>query len=181
MSFPSRPKVVVSSCLEFDSCRYDGQRVSSPAVLHLMEHVEFIPVCPELEMGLGVPRDPIRIVSVRGGLCLIQPATSKDFTGEMKAFVDSFLDSLGEVDGFILKNRSPSCGIGDVKIFSRADAELPTGLGDGFFGGEVMKRFGHLVVEAEDRLNDIEVRERFLAKLFALHRSRLSDYNSRLR
>ena len=163
----------MSSCLEFDHCRYDGQMVSSPAVLHLRKHVEFIPVCPELEMGLGVPREPIRIVSVRGGPCLIQPLTSRDITGEMKAFVDLFLDSLDGIDGFILKSRSPSCGIGDVKIYSEADTELPTGLGDGFFGGEVLKRFGHLAVETDDMLNDIEVRERFLAKLFALHRSRL--------
>ncbi|MBU8922936.1 MAG: DUF523 domain-containing protein [Bacteroidales bacterium] len=172
MSSPSRPKVVVSSCLEFDSCRYDGQKVSSPAVLHLRKHVEFIPVCPELEMGLGVPRDPIRIVRSPGGLCLIQPATGKDFTGEMKAFVGSFLDSVGEVDGFILKNRSPSCGIGDVKIYSGVDAESPSGKGCGFFGSEVLRRFGHLVVEAEERLNDSELREHFLAKLVALHRSR---------
>jgi uncharacterized protein YbbK (DUF523 family) len=163
----------VSSCLEFDICRYDGQRVSSPAVAYLRNHVEFIPVCPEMELGLGVPRDPIMIISSGDVDRLIQPSTGREITGEMKVFVDSFLDSLVEVDGFILKSRSPSCGIGDVKIFSSLSSEMPTGLGNGFFGSEVLNRFGHLAVEAEDRLNDVRVRDQFLAKLISLHRSRL--------
>ncbi len=61
----SRPKVVISKCLEFENVRYDGGIISSVFVKKLMPHVDFIPVCPEVEIGLGTPRDPLRIVSVK--------------------------------------------------------------------------------------------------------------------
>ncbi len=91
--------------------------ISSSLVQDLTDYVDFITVCPEVEIGLGIPRDPVRIVRKGDKDHLVQPATGKDFSGEMRDFAISFLSSLPEVDGFILKNRSPTSGIKDAKIY----------------------------------------------------------------
>lgn len=75
-----KPIVVASKCLGFAHCRYDGQMLENPLVAKLQKYVEFQPVCPEMEIGLGVPRNPIRIVEMDGKQMLHQPATGKDVT-----------------------------------------------------------------------------------------------------
>jgi uncharacterized protein YbgA (DUF1722 family)/uncharacterized protein YbbK (DUF523 family) len=169
-SKPARPVVVVSRCLEFAPCRYNGLMISSPVVRRLRDFVDFVPVCPEADMGLGVPRDPIRIVESGGIRRLYQPANGRDCTREMEAFAARFLGGLGEVDGFILKSRSPSCGIKDVKVYPGNDPKLSpsTGKGAGFFGREVLERFPGLAAEDEGRLENLEIREHFLSRLWAL-------------
>lgn len=119
--FP-RPNIVISRCIEFDHCRYDGSMITSDFVAALKPHAHFIPVCAEMEIGLGVPRSSIRIVSVKGELRLIQPATGLDVTDKMVSFSRSFLCSLSGIDGFILKFRSPSCGMKDIKVYSSPDS-----------------------------------------------------------
>jgi len=113
-----KPNVVVSKCLEFEACRYNGQMIHDAFVRKLEKHVNYVPVCPEVAIGLGVPRFPIRIVSPKERR-LIQPATGRDITGDMSRFCEEFLSSLNEVDGFILKFRSPSCGFKDVRIYQK--------------------------------------------------------------
>lgn len=167
--FP-RPRVIVSRCLGFAHCRYNGQTIASDEVERLKPLVEFRPVCPELELGLGVPRNPLRIVLVRKEPRLMQSLSERDLTAEMDRFADSFLSSIGEVDGFILKSRSPSCGIKDVKLYSSLGKEGPMGIGTGLFGRAVLERFPHLAVEDEGRLTNFRIREHFLTKLFALAR-----------
>ncbi len=78
MTEPVKPVVVVSRCLGFAACRWNGQTISDDLVQKLRDHVEFRPVCPEMESGLGVPRDPVRVVSVEGVSRLLQPATGSD-------------------------------------------------------------------------------------------------------
>lgn len=169
--FP-KPIIIVSQCLGFAHCRYDGQTIENPFVPRFQEFVEFRPVCPEVEIGLGIPRKPIRIVTVEGRNRLYQPATERDVTQKMETFVDSFLNSLAEVDGFFLKSRSPSCGTQDVKIYPGFENVARTFKGSGFFGGEVLKRFDGLPVEDEGRLRNFTIRENFLTKLFTFARLR---------
>jgi len=165
----SRPKVVISKCLEFENVRYDGGVISSVFVKKLMPHADFIPVCPEVEIGLGTPRDPLRIVSVEGEPRLIQPATNLDLTDKMKAFAHSFLDSLPEVDGFILKSRSPTSAIKDAKVYPSANRKVaPISKGPGLFGRAVLQRFSDLAVEDEGRLRNPRIKEHFLTKLFTI-------------
>ena len=161
----ARPRVVVSKCLGFAPCRYDGAMISDELVRRLKEYVDFLPVCPEMEIGLGCPREPIRVVFAAGELRLIQPATGKDVTQAMQQFAEAFLGGVGQVDGFILKSRSPSCGIKDVKVFAGAEHETPQQLGRGFFGGAVLDRYPDLAVEDEGRLSDFRLSEHFLARL----------------
>jgi uncharacterized protein YbgA (DUF1722 family)/uncharacterized protein YbbK (DUF523 family) len=162
------PRVVVSKCLGFAPCRYDGAMISDALVRRLKKHVDFVPVCPEMEVGLGCPREPIRVVLAARRLRLVQPATGRDITHAMQQFAASFLRGVGDVDGFILKSRSPSCGIKGVKVFAGPEHKTPQQLGRGFFGGAVLERFPDLPAEDEGRLSNFPLREQFLARLFAL-------------
>ncbi len=164
----ARPIIVASRCLGFAPCRYNGLIIADPFVARLAPHVEYITPCPEVDLGLGVPRDPIRVVQVGGELRLLQPATGRDLTQDMRAYTEAFLASLGEVDGFILKTRSPSCGIKEVKLYPGPDTVQPIGHTRGFFGGAIGERFSHLAVEDEGRLNNWRIREHFLTRVFTL-------------
>jgi len=165
--FP-RPNIVISRCIEFDHCRYDGSMIASDFVAALKPHAHFIPICAEMEIGLGVPRSSIRIVSVKGELRLIPPATGLDVTDKMVSFSRSFLGSLSGIDGFILKFRSPSCGMNDIKVSSSPDNPGTSTKTAGFFGGAVVKSFPDLAIEDEGRLRNNNLREHFLTRIFTL-------------
>jgi uncharacterized protein YbbK (DUF523 family) len=162
-----RPIVVISRCIDFDSCRYNGQVIRASLRGQLEPLVELRPICPELEIGLGVPRDPVVLERHGGGVQMVQPSTGRDLTAAMDSFSEGFLDSLGAVDGFILKSRSPSCGIRDARIGDEH--------GPGLFATRVLERFPGVAVADEVTLQDAERRERFLAEVFTLaagrHRS----------
>jgi uncharacterized protein YbbK (DUF523 family) len=136
------PVVVVSSCLGFSACRYDGDVVDDGFVASLGRHVRLVKVCPEVEIGLGVPRGKIRLVGARPGpdRRLVQPSTGRDLTAVMGAFAEDYLALVGSgsVDGFVLKSRSPSCGIRDCKIFGDWHSEFPVGRGAGMFARAVI-------------------------------------------
>ena len=157
----------MSKCLELDACRYNGQLIRAPFVLTLMPFVDLKPVCPEVEIGLGIPRDPIRLVTRHGTRRLVQPSTERDVTTEMEEFSDGYLGSLDAVDGFILKSRSPSCGIKDTKIYSGDAGDQPSDRGPGMFGEAVLRRYPHAATEDEGRLTNFRLRHHFLTKLFA--------------
>jgi uncharacterized protein YbgA (DUF1722 family)/uncharacterized protein YbbK (DUF523 family) len=164
----TKPLVVVSKCIEFEPVRWNGQMMPSDLVRSLKSHVQFIPVCPEVGVGLGVPRETLRIVKTGDTLKLIQPATGLDLTDRMKRFSSEFLDALPEVDGFILKSKSPSSAMKDAKIYPSTENVSPVGKGPGFFGGAVVDRFAHLAVEDERRLLNSRIKEHFLTKLYTL-------------
>jgi uncharacterized protein YbbK (DUF523 family) len=159
---------VISRCIDFDSCRYNGQVIRASLREELQPLVDLRPICPELEIGLGVPRDPVRLVRGPGGPQMIQPSTGRNLTHAMNAFADRFLDSLEEVDGFILKSRSPSCAIRDGKIFRSGAEDAAHRPGPGLFAARVLERFPRAAVEDESRLADEGVRREFLDKVFAL-------------
>jgi uncharacterized protein YbgA (DUF1722 family)/uncharacterized protein YbbK (DUF523 family) len=165
--FP-KPVVVVSKCITFEPVRWNGQIIASEFVEKLRPYVNFVPVCPEVEIGLGVPRDPIRIVLVKGEKKLLQPTTGFDFTDKMTKFSDSFLDSLEAVDGFILKSASPSSGFKNVKVYPSIEKVSSIEKAPGFFGGSVLQKFPNLAIEDERRLLNPRIREHFLTKLFTL-------------
>ena len=161
-----RPIVVISKCLEFEACRYNGQMIGFELVHQLKDHVTFVPICPEVEIGLGTPRDPIKIVRRRNDLHLVQPSTGRDITTQMQSFGRTFVESLEEVDGFILKSRSPSCGIKDVKLYTGPQGEMASEKTVGLFAAEVLSRFGGLAIEDEGRLTNLRLREHWLTKLY---------------
>jgi len=164
----ARPRVVVSRCIEFDPCRYDGSKIPSPTVERLKSFVDFIPVCPEVEIGLGIPRATVRIVRIEGVDHLIQPATGRDVTDDMTSFATRFLDSLPPPDGFILKGGSPTSGTSNVRVYPSAEKSMAIERSAGFFAREVLKRFPHLPIEDELRLNNARIRDHFLTAIFTL-------------
>ncbi len=169
--FP-KPVVVISRCIEFDRCRYNGDRISDPFVRRLKDFVDFQPVCPEVAIGLGVPRPPVRMVIDQGKKMLYQPSTGRDVTAEMEQFINEYLGSLGAVDGFILKFGSPSCGLKNVKVYVGIEKVTRTVKDSGYFGGSVQERFPGLAIEDEGRLKNFTIREHFLTKIFTLARFR---------
>ena len=144
----SKPRVVVSRCLGFEACRWNGEIVNSEAVYALRDSVEFVTVCPEQDIGLDVPRKPINLVLVRGVVRVIQSETGRDVTDELRGFSTAFLDRLGTVDGFILKSRSPSCGRGTTKIHDGSIVRL----GSGIFASCVERRHPDCVILDEEEL-----------------------------
>lgn len=168
----SKPIVVASRCLGFEVCRYNEEKLENQFIDKLKKHVEFITVCPEVEIGMSIPRDPIRIVLEENEYKLLQPTTGKDFTEDIKTFSINFLKVLTEVDGFILKSRSPSCGIKDTKVFKKIDDDRHIAKGSGLFAAEVLRRFPNIPIEDEGRLTNFRIREHFLTSIFTLARFR---------
>jgi uncharacterized protein YbgA (DUF1722 family)/uncharacterized protein YbbK (DUF523 family) len=142
--------------------------ISSDVVKQLKDYVDFKPVCPEVEIGLGIPRESLRLVKTGDSVRLIQPTTGLDYTQQMETFSNGFLNSLGEVDGFILKSKSPSSAIKDAKVYPREKDVAPMGRGPGVFGKAVLDRFSDKAVEDEKRLLNERIREHFLTKLYTL-------------
>lgn len=163
-----KPRVVISKCLEFDACRYNGAVIRFEPLRRMQKHIEFVPTCPEVEIGLGTPRDPVRLVEEDGRIAMWQPSTGRRLTRRMRSFSKAFLDDLEGIDGFILKSRSPSCGLRDVRFYPGPDEPMASGKGAGLFAAAVLERYGHLAVEDEGRLTNFEIRQHFFTKLYAL-------------
>ncbi len=164
----ARPRVVLSACLELDACRHDGGQISDEFVRWLRPHVELVPVCPEVEIGLGVPRDTIRLVAEGERTRMVQPATGNDLTERMQGFSQRWLDGLDAIDGFLLKAGSPSCGTGGVKVYGAADkGSAAVRTEPGLFAARVQERYGDRAVETDGRLRNFPLRHHFLTRLFA--------------
>jgi uncharacterized protein YbgA (DUF1722 family)/uncharacterized protein YbbK (DUF523 family) len=167
-----KPQIVVSRCLGFSACRYDGKIIEDKFVNKLKEYVNFITVCPEMDIGLGVPRDTIRLVSQANKIILYQPASGKEYTKEMMNYFFAFLDLIKDVDGFIFKGRSPSCGIKDVKVYLGKKKDSGVINGTGIFATQIMKKYPYLAIEEEGRLCNAKIREHFLIKLYIMFKLR---------
>lgn len=166
-----KPTVLVSNCLEHGATRYDGSMISSVFVRLLRDYVNFIPVCPEVAIGLPVPREAIRIVKTDGVEHLVHSMSGTEVTDAMKVYTAGIAEKLSKapLHGAILKSRSPSCGIKDVKMY-KSVGKAPS-LGDktrGFFGGGIIDAFPDLAVEDEGRLTNFNIREQFLTRIYTM-------------
>ena len=167
-----KPRIIISKCIEFDFCRYNKQIIQSQIVNKLKPHIEFLPICPEVEIGLGVPRDPIRIIEKQKEKYLLQPSTNRDISQKMSSFAQHFLTSQKDIDGFLLKSQSPSCGTRDAKIYTDTKQSAVIGRGAGFFGKYVLSHFPFLAVEDEMRLQNPSIRKHYYTKIFTFARFR---------
>ncbi len=167
-----KPRVLFSRCLGFEACRYNGEIIRDEFVEMFKEYVEPVTVCPEMAIGLGVPREPIRIVYQGDERRLVQVTTGRDLTVEMLEFARAFLSRLPPIDGMVLKSRSPSCGTRDVKSYNEEGNLRPAVKRQGLFGGIAMEMFLDRPIEDEGRLKNFLIRESFLTRVFALARFR---------
>ena len=162
-----KPIIIISKCLEFEACRYDGQMVNNKYIKKLKKFIEFKPVCPEVEIKMGTPRHPIRIVQEKTKTILYQQETDIDFKPKMDSFSDKYISNIEQVDGFILKSKSPSCGIGTTKIYSKKTPS-PIGKDSGLFASKIIDAFPHLPKEDEKRLDNPFLREHFFTSIFTI-------------
>jgi uncharacterized protein YbbK (DUF523 family) len=158
------PRVAVSRCLGFEACRWDGGIVDSDVAGSLRGVAEVVTVCPEADAGLGVPRDPINLILVGDDVRAVQPATGRDVTDELRRHASKTLDELGRVDAFILKARSPSCGLHTTKLLDSTGVAV--GLASGVFAEEALRRYPGAVFLDEERLDKLDL-EGFLRLLKA--------------
>lgn len=168
MEINEKPRVVVSRCLGFEKCRYNAQTIPDDFVEDLKDYVEYITICPEVEIGLGIPREPIRLILEDDNLELYQPATDTVYTEKMNSYSIEKLEEIEDVDGFILKGRSPSCGIKDVKVYNGRGKAPNAGKDIGIFARHVIDRYPYLAIEEEGRLTNLKIREHFLTKLYTM-------------
>lgn len=166
-------RIGVSSCLLGEEVRYDGGHKRSRFVVdELGKWLEFIPVCPEVEIDMGIPRPPIRIERTDGQLRLVAPKTGEDFTRRMSRYSQERIEKLRkeQLDGYILKKGSPSCGPFRIRIYSKGQ---PTHRDEvGFFAAELQRQWPQLPVEDEGRLCDNAIRENFIERIFVHNRWR---------
>ncbi len=165
------PRIVVSRCLGFAATRYNGIMLHDPWVERLKKISECIDLCPEVEIGLGIPRDPIRIVLRQERRYLLQPSTGRDVTAEMEDYCQAASTKLVDIDGFILKGKSPSCGLYDTKFYQNDNPNV-AGRNGGFFGQRILEDFPGLPAEDEGRLQNFRIREHFFTRIFANARLR---------
>lgn len=166
-------KIGVSSCLLGNKVRYNGGHARDRYVTQtLSEYMDFVPVCPEVECGLGTPRPTMHL---RGDVAhprLVVTKTGEDHTDQMISWARERLEELDKEDlcGFVFKKNSPSSGMARVKVFN--EKGQPVKKGSGIFAGMFMKRFPLIPAEEDGRLNDPRLRENFIERIFTLRRWR---------
>lgn len=176
----------VSACLLGQAVRYDGGarpvawlQSDLPALVGGV--VEWHPVCPEVGIGLGVPRPIIRLVADGDQVRLRRPLDGADLSKKMSDFsvlsVGSWLAS--GLDGVILKARSPSCGLGDVEVHGRVEGELLHRRGSGFFAAEVGRAMAGVPVVSEGMLEMSAARDHFVKAVVQRHAARIARLGDR--
>jgi len=160
----------VSACLLGQPVRYDGGHKHDRWITGVLgKHVGFVPVCPEVEAGFGVPRESMRLVGDPGAPRLIANRSGQDFTQRMADWARRRVEELSTENlcGFIFKSGSPSSGMERVKIYPEKGGMAVRG-GSGLFAKAFMERFALLPVEDEGRLSDARLRENFIERIFVL-------------
>src|ERR1700690_996058 len=161
-------KLGISSCLLGEKVRYDGGHKFDQHLKKILgRHVELVPVCPEVEMGLTVPREPMKLVGNVASSRLLTTSSGIDHTDRMIQWANKKLRALSSMDlrGFIFKSKSPSCGMKSVEVYDAFDVQSNTGIG--LFAREFMARFPLLPVEDDVRLQDISICENFIEAVIA--------------
>jgi uncharacterized protein YbbK (DUF523 family) len=165
-------RVGISACLLGEPVRYDGgHKLDRHLRDTLGALVEWVPVCPEVEYGLPVPREALRLVGAPDAPRLVTARSGVDHTDGMLAWASRRLDALEgeELCGFVFKSRSPSSGMRQVMVYPPGGG-VPSHAGTGIFARAFMERFPLLPVEDEERLNDPLLREAFVQRLFVVSR-----------
>jgi uncharacterized protein YbbK (DUF523 family) len=173
------PRIGISRCLLGDEVRYDGGHKRDSVLLDVLgPRVEWVPVCPEVEVGMGTPREPIHLVASADGVPsagervrLVGVQSREDWTARMEAWAAKRARELVELklSGYILEKDSPSCGPHAVSV---RHGERTTRTGRGLFAQALTDVLPHLPIEDEARLQDASIREDFIARVFAYDRFR---------
>lgn len=164
-------KIGISGCLTGMKVRFDGQGLRPQLINELFsEFFDYVTFCPEVEMGMSIPRETIRLEKQEEEVRLVAPKSNTDHTDGMKTFADNKVAALAELDisGYIVKRGSPSCGFERIKIYNKD--KIPAMNGVGMFTEKLIERFPLLPIEDEGRLNDIRLREHWVERVYAYER-----------
>ena len=166
-----KPKIVVSECLYGTKCRYDGQGYNDKVIQSLKDYVDIQTVCPELAIGLPIPREPIRIEMNKENeeYRLIDYNSKNDYTNQMTEFSEEFINGLDDIDGFILKSKSPTCGLKDAKVYYRGNKCSIRSNENGFFSQKIIDKYDYLPIENEGRLKNYNIRDNFFTRIFFIN------------
>ena len=163
----------ISTCLLGENVRFDGGHKHDRFLTGTLgRYVEYVPVCPESECGLGIPREAMRLVGDPANPRLVTVRSGIDHTDRMVAWAKDRIEELADegLCGFIFKSKSPSSGMERVKVYG--DGGMPAKTGVGIFARIFMERFPRIPVEEEGRLHDPKLRENFIERIFTLMRWR---------
>jgi uncharacterized protein YbgA (DUF1722 family)/uncharacterized protein YbbK (DUF523 family) len=166
-------RIGISSCLLGQQVRFDGGHKRDAFLVDTLgPFVEWVPVCPEVELGLGTPREALRLIRHEDDVRMVNTRSGRDITQAMQHWARKRADALSDerLAGYVLKKDSPSCGMERVKIYE--DGGMPKRSGRGLFAEALMLRFPDLPVEEEGRLSDPRLRENFVERVFAYARLR---------
>jgi uncharacterized protein YbbK (DUF523 family) len=169
-------RIGISSCLLGEQVRYDGGHKRDPFVTGAFGTlVEWVQCCPEVECGLGVPRESMRLVRVGPRIRLLTAETTVDLTDRMEEYVERRVRQLAREDlsGYVLKKDSPSCGLEHVKVYDARG--VPARSGRGVFAARLVEQFPDLPIEEEGRLSDPRLRKNFVERVFAYWRLRVRE------
>ena len=169
-----RLRIGVSSCLLGNSVRYDGGHKRDRFLTDVLATLaDFVPVCPEFEMGLGAPRETLRVVRGDDGERLVAPGSGSDHTRRHDAWAQERLRALEalDLDGFVLKSKSPSCGLERVPVYTPAGAPIGK-VGTGMFTARLQDHQPWMPLEEEGRLRDARLRECFFERVLGYRRLR---------
>ena len=164
-------RIGISACLLGQEVRFDGGHKRDAFLMDVLgKHVEWVPVCPEVEVGMGTPRETLRLVGGNGTTRMVTTRTGVDYTERMNTWSKRRVGELAraDLDGYVLKKDSPSCGMERVKIF--AGSGSASRHGRGLFASVLLAALPLLPVEEEGRLTDPSVRENFIERVFAYRR-----------
>jgi uncharacterized protein YbgA (DUF1722 family)/uncharacterized protein YbbK (DUF523 family) len=168
---PDGIPVGISACLLGSTVRFDGGHKRDRNLTDLLgRHFRWVPACPEVEIGLGTPRESLRLVGTATAPRLVAPRSGRDLTELMAEHSARRVDGLAAqgLRGFVLKKDSPSCGLHRVRVYDGNG--VPTRDGSGLFAQALRERLPNLPVEEEGRLNDPLLRESFVNRVFAYDR-----------
>lgn len=169
--FDHKPRLGISQCLLGDMVRYDGGHKRDAFLTDVLApFVEWLPVCPEVEAGLGTPREAMHLAGDPGAPQLLTIRTHIDHTMTLQTFSQRRVQELQgtDLDGYIFKKSSPSCGVYRVKVYT--EKGQPSQQGTGIFSAAFQKAFPLLPVEEEGRLSDAPIRENFIERIFCYRR-----------
>lgn len=167
------PRIGISACLLGEEVRFDGGHKRDPFLTDtLAPYVVWVQVCPEVEVGMGTPRETLRLVREgETGVRMVTTRSGIDHTASMQRWSRMRVEELARenLSGYVLKKDSPSCGMERVKVYGGAVSQRN---GRGLFADALLVRFPHLPVEEEGRLSDPRLRENFIERVFAYQRLR---------
>ena len=168
--FPEKIKIGVSACLLGKKVRFDGGHKRSRFVTDaLAGHFEFVAFCPEVAIGMGTPRQPIRLVGDERDPQAVGVKTPElNVSQPLRSYGKKVAGDIHKLCGFILKKDSPSCGMERVKVYN--DKGMPERSGTGLFAREIIKANPLLPVEEEGRLNDADLRDNFITRVYVYAR-----------